>query len=106
MRPALNVRGGTEHRGLFIGRRAEDHRRYRGLFDQHRRAAPAPRRRRRPGPKLDSQGQLIAAVERDAHDMSAAQALVVANDDQLIEMPAVLADGGAVQHRGRPFVIS
>src|SRR6185295_5843435 len=82
-----------EHRGLFIGCRAEDHRRYRGLFDQHRRQRSDRDRRRRPWPELDSQGQLIAAVERDMHDVSATQALVVANDDQLIEMPAILADG-------------
>ena len=40
------------------------------------------------------------------HDVPAAQSVVVADDDQLVEMPPVLAGGGAMQRCGRPLVVS
>ena len=71
-----------------------DERGHRRLFDQHRRQCADARSRSADPPTVDQREQLTAAVERDTRHVSAADAIVVANDDELLEMPAVRAAAG------------
>src|SRR5207248_5134601 len=95
-----------DDRRLLVGGGSEKDYGNRRILRQHGRERAHAKRNRRAGPQLERQGELSMAVERHPPHEPAAHALVVADDDELFQMPAMLRGADAADVRLVPIIDS